>query len=89
MQHLSEALFLTMRQRLVVGCLSRFGAVYQGVVTARRVSVVCMRVNVIAIRCSFGGCGEAHQLDPRSRSNLDEAAERCFSMGVFRATGGL
>jgi hypothetical protein len=34
-----------------------FGAVYQGIVAARRRGpVVCIRVNVIAIRCSPEGC---------------------------------
>jgi hypothetical protein len=28
-----------------------FGAVYEGIVAARHVSVACIRVNVIAIRC--------------------------------------
>jgi hypothetical protein len=51
MQHLSDAQFLTIRKRLVVIWLSRFGAVYQGVVTTRGVSVACIRVSVIAIRC--------------------------------------
>jgi hypothetical protein len=51
-QHLSGARFPTISQRLVDVWLSRFGAVYQGIVAARRVLCgVHTRVNVIAIRC--------------------------------------
>ena len=42
MQHLSYALFLAMRQRLVVvSACSRFGAVYQGIATARSACLWC------------------------------------------------
>jgi hypothetical protein len=41
-QHLSYALFLAMRQRLVVvSACSRFGAVYQGIATARSACLWC------------------------------------------------
>jgi hypothetical protein len=41
-QHLLEALFLAMRQRLVVvSACSRFEAVYQGIATARGVCLWC------------------------------------------------
>jgi hypothetical protein len=41
-RHTSDALFLTMRQRLVVvSACSRFGAVYQGIATARSACLWC------------------------------------------------
>jgi hypothetical protein len=53
---LSGALFLTIRQKVAVACLSRFGAVPgcdHSEVTC--VCVACIRVNVIAIRLRRGG----------------------------------
>jgi hypothetical protein len=53
-QHLSGALFLTIRQKLAVACLSHFGAVPGcGHSEETCVCVACIRVNVIAIRLNM------------------------------------
>jgi hypothetical protein len=51
MRGISQSHYFSPRAELVVVCRLCFGAVYQGVATTRGVSVACIRVNVIAIRC--------------------------------------
>src|SRR5215216_3173565 len=48
--------------RVVIICLLRFGALYQGIVAARRVSVACIRVNAIASVTLFPHSGSCHDL---------------------------